>query len=140
MKTYNHYIDNEWVEPSSGAYLDSENHFTDENWARIARGNAEDADLAVKAAKQAFENSDWAEMRPTQRGKLLVGLAEIIEREAVRLGEIEVRDNGKLIAEMGAFTIFQVTDEVLYKGLVEIYELEELEGVRGSGQRNGPFH
>ena len=43
-------------------------------------------------------------MRPTQRGKLLVGLAEIIEREAVRLGEIEVRDNGKLIAEMGAQT------------------------------------
>ena len=41
MKTYNHYINDEWVEPSSGAYLDSENPFTGENWARIARGNAE---------------------------------------------------------------------------------------------------
>ena len=40
-------------------------------------------------------------MRPTQRGKLLVRLAEIIEREAERLGELEVRDNGKLIAEKG---------------------------------------
>ena len=88
MKTYNHYINDEWVEPSSGAYLDSENPFTGEIWARVARGNAEDADLAVKAAKEAFENSDWADMRPTQRGKLLVGLAEIIEREAVRLEEI----------------------------------------------------
>ena len=104
MKTYNHYINDEWVEPSSGVYHDSENPFTCEIWAQVARGNAEDADLAVKAAKEAFENSDWAEMRPTQRGKLLVGLAEIIEREAVRLGEIEVRDNGKLIAEMGAQT------------------------------------
>ena len=85
METYNHYINDGWVEPSSGAYLDSENPFTGENWARIARGNAEDADLAVKVAKQAFENSDCSEMRPTQRGKLLVGLAEIIEREAVRL-------------------------------------------------------
>ncbi len=43
MKTYNHYINDEWVEPSSGAYLDSENPFTGEIWARVARGNAEDA-------------------------------------------------------------------------------------------------
>ena len=63
MKTYNHYINDEWVEPSSGVYLDSENPFTGEIWARVARGNAEDADLAVKAAKEAFENSDWADMR-----------------------------------------------------------------------------
>ena len=122
MKTYNHYIDNEWVEPSSGAYLDSENPFTGEIWARIARGNAEDADLAVKAAKQAFENSDWAEMRPTQRGKLLVGLAEIIEREAVRLGEIEVRDNGKLIAEMGAQTKYLAEWYRYYGGLADKIE------------------
>ena len=122
MKTYNHYINDEWVEPSSGAYLDSENPFTGEIWARVARGNAEDADLAVKAAKEAFENSDWAEMRPTQRGKLLVGLAEIIEREAVRLGEIEVRDNGKLIAEMGAQTKYLAEWYRYYGGLADKIE------------------
>ena len=44
MKTYNHYINDEWVEPSSGAYLESENPFTGEIWARVARGNGEDAD------------------------------------------------------------------------------------------------
>ena len=43
-------------------------------------------------------------MRPTQRGKLLVRLAEIIERESERLANIEVRDNGKLITEMSAQT------------------------------------
>ena len=122
MKTYNHYINDEWVEPSSGVYLDSENPFTGEIWARVARGNAEDADLAVKAAKEAFENSDWAEMRPTQRGKLLVGLAEIIEREAVRLGEIEVRDNGKLIAEMGAQTKYLAEWYRYYGGLADKIE------------------
>ena len=65
MKTYNHYIDGEWVEPSSGEYFETENPYTGEVWARIARGNAQDADLAVKAAKTAFENSAWADMRPT---------------------------------------------------------------------------
>ena len=57
MKTYNHYINDEWVEPSSGAYLDSENPFTGENWARIARGNAEYADLAVKSATEKTKTS-----------------------------------------------------------------------------------
>ena len=43
-------------------------------------------------------------MKPTEEGKILVRLAELIERDAVRLGEIEVKDNGKLFAEMGAQT------------------------------------
>ena len=70
----------------------------------MARGTAEDADRAVQAAKIAFETGELAEMRPTQRGKLLARLAELIERDAPRLGELEVRDKGKLIAEIGAKT------------------------------------
>ena len=73
--------------------------------------------MAVKAEKEAFEITDWGDMRPNQRGKLLVGLAEIIEREAVRLGEIEVRDNGKLIAEMGAQTKYLAEWYRYYCGL-----------------------
>ena len=104
MKTYNHFINGVWVEPSSNAYFDTDNPYTGEVWAKIARGNAADAGQAVNAAKAAFNDGEWADMRPTQRGKLLVSLAKIIEREASRLGELEVRDNGKLIAEMGAQT------------------------------------
>ena len=73
---------------------------TGDVWAKIPRGDADDVNRAVAAAKAAFDGV-WGQIGPTQRGKLLVKLAEIIEREAVRLGEIEVRDNGKLIAEMG---------------------------------------
>ena len=100
---YNHFINGAWVEPSSNAYFETDNPYTGKVWAK-ARGNATDADQAVNAAKAAFDYGEWADMRPTQRGKLLVGLAKIIEREASRLGELEVRDNGKLIAEMGAQT------------------------------------
>ncbi|MFT5503877.1 MAG: acyl-CoA reductase-like NAD-dependent aldehyde dehydrogenase [Gammaproteobacteria bacterium] len=103
MKNYQHYINGEWVNPASSQWYDTENPYTGEVWAKIARGNVEDVDRAVKAAKAAFED-EWGAMRPTQRGKLLVKLAEIIERESVRLGELEVQDNGKLIAEMGAQT------------------------------------
>ena len=104
MKTYNHYINGSWTEPSTGQYFETENPYTGEIWAKVARGNTEDANLAVTAAKVAYENGDWSHMRPTQRGKLLVNLAEKIERDSNRLGELEVRDNGKLIAEMAAQT------------------------------------
>lgn len=122
MKTYNHYIDGAWVEPASGDYFETENPYTGEVWARIARGNAEDADRAVKAAKAAFENPEWAGLRPTERGKLLVRLAGIIEREAERLGELEVRDNGKLIAEMGGQTKYLAEWYRYFGGLADKIE------------------
>ena len=102
MKTYDHHIGGAAVAPASGQYFDTDNPYTGEVWAQVARGTSEDADRAVKAAKAAFDHGEWADMRPTQRGKLLVRLAGIVECEAARLGELEVRDNGKLIVEMAA--------------------------------------
>ena len=122
MKIYKHYINGDWLESSSGEYFDTENPYTGEVWARIARGTAEDADRAINAAKAAFQSGVWADMRPTQRGKLLVKLAEIIERESDRLGALEVRDNGKLIAEMGAQTKYLAEWYRYYGGLADKIE------------------
>jgi len=122
IKDYQHYINGGPVEPDSGSYFDSENPYTGKTWARIARGNAADANRAVESAKAAFESGDWAAMRPTQRGKLLVTLASIIERESARLGELEVRDNGKLIAEMGAQTKYLAEWYRYYGGLADKIE------------------
>ena len=122
MKTYNHFINGAWVEPASGEYFETDNPYTGEVWAKIARGNAADADQAVRAAKVAFDDGEWGQMRPTQRGKLLVRLAEIIEREATRLGELEVRDNGTLGAEMGAQTKYLAEWYRYYGGLADKIE------------------
>ena len=103
MKQYQHYINGQWTDPDSGSWFDTENPYTGEVWAKIARGNAADVDRAVAAAKAAFEGG-WGTSNPTDRGKLLCRLADIIDREADRLGHLEVRDNGKLLAEMGSQT------------------------------------
>ncbi len=100
METFNHFINGAAVAPASGEYIDTDNPYTGEVWGRIARGTAADVDAAAAAAAAAFPG--WKATTPTTRGKLLVKLAELIERDAERLGEMEVRDNGKLIAEMGA--------------------------------------
>ena len=103
MKQYQHYINGQWTDPDSGSWFDTENPYTGEVWAKIARGNAADVERAVAAAKAAFEGG-WGTSNPTDRGKLLCRLADIIDREADRLGHLEVRDNGKLLAEMGSQT------------------------------------
>lgn len=122
MKAYKHYIDGAWTAPSGGQYFDTDNPYTGEVWAKIAKGNAQDVTRAVQAAKCAFETSSWTKMCPTERGKLLVRLAEIIEREAARLGALEVRDNGKLLAEMSAQTRYLAEWYRYYGGLADKVE------------------
>ena len=121
MQTYQHYINGQFVDPKAGVWFESENPYDGEVWASIPRGDADDVDLAVAAAKAAFDG-EWGQTGPTQRGKLLVKLAEIVEREAARLGEIEVRDNGKLIAEMGAQTKYLAEWYRYYGGLADKVE------------------
>ncbi len=103
MKQYQHYIGGTWTDPDSGKWFDTENPYTGVVWAKIAKGNAADMDKAVAAAKKAFEGG-WGTSLPSYRGKLLCRLADIIDREADRLGRLEVQDNGKLLAEMGGQT------------------------------------
>ena len=121
MDKYQHFIDGAWTDPRSGRWFDTVNPYTGEPWAQIAEGNAEDVADAVAAAQTAFEG-EWGEMRPTDRGKLLNRLADLVERDAARLGEIEVRDNGKLIAEMGAQTRYMAEWYRYFGGLADKIE------------------
>ena len=100
MKRYQLHIGGKHQAPHSDAWFETQNPFTGETWAEIPRGNSHDADLAVQAAHEALTNGPWAEMTPTQRGALMRKLGDVITQEAARLAEIEVRDNGKLFAEM----------------------------------------
>lgn len=86
------------VAPSSGEYFDTEDPFTGEVWARVARGNATDVDLAVAAAQRAFPV--WSGMRPADRARLMNRFADLVAANADRLARLEVRDNGKLLLEM----------------------------------------
>lgn len=121
MKNYKHFINGTWTDPDTNEWFDTENPYTGEVWAKIARGNSTDVNKAVMSAKNAFENV-WGVMKPTERGKYLVRLAEIIERESVRLGELEVKDNGKLLAEMGSQTKYIAEWYRYYGGLADKVE------------------
>jgi acyl-CoA reductase-like NAD-dependent aldehyde dehydrogenase len=100
MKTYQHFINGAYVDPIGGQWIDTLDPYTGKAWARIPRGCNQDVDAAVKAATSALHEGPWATMTATQRGKLMHKLADLVTAQAERLAEIEVRDNGKLMAEM----------------------------------------
>ena len=121
MKSYELYIDGCWTKSCSNKFFETENPYTGEVWAKISRGNFDDIDKAVRAARFAFEGT-WGEVKATERGKLLTKLASLVERDAKKLGEIEVRDNGKLIAEMGGQTKYLAEWYRYYGGLADKIE------------------
>jgi acyl-CoA reductase-like NAD-dependent aldehyde dehydrogenase len=102
LQSYQLYIDGEDRAPATGAWFDTDDPFTGRAWAKIARGGVADVHAAVEAADRAFRDGAWPAMTASQRGRLLCRLGDLIARDAQRLAEIEVHDNGKLIAEMAA--------------------------------------
>jgi (Z)-2-((N-methylformamido)methylene)-5-hydroxybutyrolactone dehydrogenase len=100
MKTFGHYIAGQYVEPAQRRWIDSHNPYTGEVWARIPQGCAQDVDRAVTAARQALQDGPWPKLTASARGRLMQRLADLIATNAEHLAETEVRDNGKLLAEM----------------------------------------
>ncbi len=98
------YIDGAFSDAEGGATFDSVDPATGEVWAKFPAASAADVDRAVEAAQRAFENPEWANMLPTQRGKLLFRLAELVAEHAGEIAELETRDTGKVIRETKGVT------------------------------------
>ncbi|MEZ6109715.1 MAG: aldehyde dehydrogenase family protein [Pirellulaceae bacterium] len=93
------FIGGDWQPAHSGKTFETIHPATEEVIAHVAEGDAKDVDLAVKAARQAFENSDWSRMDARDRGRLMNRLADLIESEADELAALETLDNGKPIKD-----------------------------------------
>ena len=92
-------IDGKWVEAASGKSFETPNPATGETLARVAEGDKEDIDRAVRAARRAFDDGAWLRMPPVQREGILLRIAELIEKHADELAQLETLDNGKPFGE-----------------------------------------
>src|SRR5437868_2024026 len=88
-------INGKWVESASGTTFPTYNPATGEVLARVASGEHEDIDRAVKAARAAFEKGPWRKMSPSERGKAIWRLGDLLEKNLEEFAEIEMLDNGK---------------------------------------------
>jgi aldehyde dehydrogenase (NAD+) len=92
-------IDGEWHDAVSGKTFETINPATGEVIARVAEGDDADIDLAVAAARRAFDSGPWPKMTARERGRLLYRLADLIEKNADELAALETLNNGKPIRD-----------------------------------------
>jgi len=93
------FIDGRYVDAASGATFDSINPATGKLLARVASGDTEDIDRAVKAARSAFNAGSWAQRTPAERKKILLRFAELIAAHRDELALLETLDMGKPITD-----------------------------------------
>ena len=88
-------INGKWVNAASGKTFPTYNPATGEVLAQIAEGDRDDIEQAVRAARKAFDGGPWRRMTPSERGRLLWKLADLLEQHTEEFAYIESLDNGK---------------------------------------------
>ncbi|HLN09626.1 MAG TPA: aldehyde dehydrogenase family protein, partial [Xanthobacteraceae bacterium] len=88
-------IDGTWIEARSGKTFPVYDPSTGTVLANVAEADAADVDTAVKAARKAFDDGPWPRMSPSERGRILWKLADLIEKRSEEFATLESLDNGK---------------------------------------------
>jgi aldehyde dehydrogenase (NAD+) len=115
-------IDGVWTQGSDQQVMTSTNPATGQQWSTFDCANAQDVDNAVKAARRNLNTGPWAALNATQRGALLYKLADLVEKNAQHLGEIETTDSGKLAAETISQSAYVASYYRYYAGLADKIE------------------
>ena len=96
-RTFNHFVDGEWLAPAAGEYFDTIDPSTGEKLASVAQGSSADIDAAVRAARAASQK--WRALTPHLRARYLYNLARLVQKHSRLLAVLETMDNGKPIRE-----------------------------------------
>ena len=89
------FINGQWTDAASGKTFETPNPATGGTLARVAEGDAEDIDRAVQAARRAFDDGPWSRMTPSERGRIIWRIGDLILENAEELAQLESLDNGK---------------------------------------------
>ncbi|RJG22063.1 aldehyde dehydrogenase family protein [Massilia cavernae] len=147
-KTHQLFIDGQWHAARGGQSIEVRNPANGQVFAQVAAGEAADIDLAVQAARRAFEGNAWRALGPAGRARLLLKLADAIEANADELALLESLDNGKPVRfarmmDVGgaaeclrynagwATKLFGETINLSFPGQWQAYTLREPVGVVG---------
>src|SRR5271156_4913272 len=88
-------IDGKWVDARSGKTFSVEDPATEEVIAHVPAGDKADIDLAVAAARRAFETGPWSRIKPAARQRLVWSLGDLLDRHADALPELGAPDHGQ---------------------------------------------
>lgn len=117
MDSFKLYIDGQFTD--GAGQFSSLNPATAEPWATIAEARREEVNRAVEAAARTFESDSWRATTAGARGKMLLRLADLIEKNADRLARLETLDTGKIIRETRAQIAYVAEYYRFYAGLAD---------------------
>ncbi|KAK8547177.1 hypothetical protein V6N13_097896 [Hibiscus sabdariffa] len=92
------FINGKFVDSVSGKTLETIDPRTGEAIARVSEGDKEDVDLAVKAARQAFDHGPWPRMSGSERGSIMMKFADLIEQNIEEIAALDTITAGKLFS------------------------------------------
>ncbi|MEE8228046.1 MAG: aldehyde dehydrogenase family protein, partial [Kiloniellales bacterium] len=99
LTRYQMLIDGEWVDGEGGKTFQSVNPATGAAWAEIPEASEADVNRAVEAAHRAFTEGPWSKTTPSERGRYLRKLADLLAERSEGLGRTETVDTGKMLKE-----------------------------------------
>ncbi len=120
------FIDGEFRDAVSGETFASINPATEQTLAHVAAGDAADIELAVKAARRAFDRGSWSRAAPAERKAVLLRLVALMREHAEELALLDSLDMGKLVTDAytidvpGAAAVFEFYAEAIDKLYGEI--------------------
>ena len=93
------FIDGAYRPAQSGRTIETRNPATGELLGNLAACDADDVDLAVRRAREAFERGDWSRMHPCERKRVMIRLGKLMQRNRRELAVLESLDSGKPIRD-----------------------------------------
>ncbi len=120
------YIDGKRTDAASGETFETINPATGKVLANVASCDVADVDKAVAAARRAFKSGIWADLHPTERGKIMIRLADLIEKHADELAVLETLDMGKPISDATSIDIPASANSIRWYGEAANKVLDEI--------------
>ena len=124
MKHFKHYINGKFDDGSQ--QFDTLNPANGKPWASFPAATEQDSNFAIESAHSALYDGPWSKLTPTQRGKLIHKLGDLIAKHSSELGDLETQDSGKLAVETRAQSSYVADYYYYYAGLADKIQGEVL--------------
>ena len=127
VRHYQMYIDGRWTDAAGGETYEVVDPASEEVIARVPRGGVADAETAVRAAREAFDNGPWPKMKAVERAVILTKAAALLRERSEDLARLESMQMGKLLEDSRVDMLDAAHTFELYAGMVQDQHGETLE-------------
>ncbi len=127
VRNYQMYIDGRWTDAAGGETYDVVDPASEDVIARVPKGGVADAEAAVRAARDAFDNGPWPKMKAMERAEILTRAASLLRERSEDFARLESLQMGKLLEESRVDMLDAAHTFELYAGMVQDQHGETLE-------------